>query len=99
MKPKSIFALILFSILTFGLASIATSATTLPPAQNDFSAGGNAVALWSVDNGALTTDSIGTNTLTDNNTVGTDTTNLMEGDASADFESSNSEYLSITNDT
>jgi len=27
-KPKSIFALILFSILTFGLASIATSAGT-----------------------------------------------------------------------
>ncbi len=53
-------------------------------------------ALWSLDNGALTTDSIGTNTLTDNNTVGTDTVNYKEGDASADFESSNSEYLSIT---
>ena len=87
-KLKSIFALILFSILTFGLASLAT-------AQNDFSGDGNAVALWSVDNGALTTDSIGTNTLTDNNTVGTDTVDYQVGNASADFEISNSESLTI----
>ena len=81
-KLKSIFALILFSILTFGLASIATLATTLPvQAGNDFSGDGNAVALWSVDNGALTTDSKGTNTLTDNNTVGTSIGDYQEGNA------------------
>ena len=73
-----------------------TTTTTLPPAQNDFSGDGNAVALWSVDNGALTTDSIGTNTLTDNNTVGTDTVDYQVGDASADFAKSNSESLTIT---
>ena len=73
-------------------------AKTLPPAPgtNDFSGDGNAVALWSVDNGALTTDSIGTNTLTDNNTVGTDTVDYQVGNASADFEISNSESLTIT---
>jgi len=64
---------------------------------NDFTGDTNCVALWSLDNGALTTDSIGGNTLTDNNTVGTDTVNYKEGDASADFEFDNDEYLSITN--
>jgi hypothetical protein len=87
-KLKSILALILFSILTFGLASLAT-------AQNDFSADGNAVALWSVDNGTLTTDSIGKNTLADNNTVGTDTVDYKEGDASASFLAANSQSLTI----
>jgi hypothetical protein len=63
---------------------------------NDFSGDGNAVAVWNVDNGFLTTDSKGTNTLTDNNTVGTNTTDYQQGDASADFERNNSECLSIT---
>ena len=90
-----------FDVLTFADASItnnstattttttttSTTTTTLPYTGNDFSGDGNAVALWRVDNGALTTDSIGTNTLTDNNTVGTDTVDYQEGDASADFES------------
>ena len=71
-------------------------AKILPPASgNDFYGDGNAVALWSVDNGALTTDSIGGNTLTDFNTVGTDTVNFQEGDASADLETSNNEALYI----
>ena len=73
-----------------------TTTTTLPPAGNDFSVDGNAKALWSVDNGALTTDSKGTNTLTDNNTVGTSTGDYQVGTASADFEYNNSESLTIT---
>ena len=73
-----------------------TTTTTLPPAGNDFSVDGNAKALWSVDNGALTTDSKGTNTLTDNNTVGTSTGDYQVGNASADFEYNNSESLTIT---
>ena len=89
-KLKSIFALILFSILTFGLASIAT-------AQNDFSGDGNAVALWDLEETSGDRfDSIGTNTLTDNNTVGTDTVDYQEGGASADFEVDNSQSLSIS---
>ena len=73
-----------------------TTTTTLPPAGNDFSVDGNAKALWSVDNGALTTDSKGTNTLTDNNTVGTSTGDYQVGNASADFEYNNSQSLTIT---
>ena len=73
-----------------------TTTTTLPPAGNDFSVDGNAKALWNVDNGALTTDSKGTNTLTDNNTVGTSTGDYQVGTASADFTISNSESLTIT---
>jgi len=72
------------------------AAKILPP--NDFSGDVNVKALWSVDNGALTTDSIGSNTLTANGTVGTDTVNYQEGDASADFESTNNQYLYITDE-
>lgn len=63
---------------------------------NDFSGDANCKAVWRFESGALTADSKGTNTLTDNGTVGTDTTNFREGAASADFELSNSEYFSIT---
>ena len=62
---------------------------------NDFSGDANCVALWKVDNGALTTDSKGGNTLTDNNTIGTDTVDFKEGDASAEFANAN-ECFSIT---
>ena len=63
---------------------------------NDFSGDANCKALWRFENGALTADSIGTNTLTDNNTVGTDVVNHQEGAACADCESGNSEFFSIT---
>ena len=65
-------------------------------AANDFSSCTATKAVWSVDNGALTTDSKGTNTLTDNNTVQTDTVNFKEGDAAADLELGNGEYFNIT---
>lgn len=59
---------------------------------NDFSADSNCVALYNFESGALTTDSKGTNTLTDVNTVATSAT-CKQGSASADFEASNGEYL------
>ena len=62
---------------------------------NDFSSDANCVALWRFENGALTTDSKGGNTLTDHGTVGTSTTDYKEGSASADFIQGG-DYFSIT---
>ncbi len=59
---------------------------------NDFSGDANCKAVWNLDNGALTTDSKGTNTLT-NSGVTADTGDFKEGDASGGF---NSDQLSIT---
>jgi len=63
---------------------------------NVFSYDLDCVAVWRFESGALTTDSQRSNTLTDNNTVGTETSDYKEGSACADFELSNSEYFSIT---
>lgn len=63
---------------------------------NDFSGDSNCVALWRFESGALTTDSKGSNTLTDNNTVQEDTSNQKEGSCCADCEADNVEYFSIT---
>ena len=66
---------------------------------NDFTGDSSCVALWKFESGALTTDTIGSNTLTDVNTVsgssGTPGTTHMEGSCAADFESTNSERFSI----
>ena len=59
---------------------------------NDFSSDPNCVALWSLEDGVLTTDSIGSNTLT-NNGVTSDTSNYQEGAAAGDFVRSSSDYL------
>lgn len=64
---------------------------------NDFSADSNCVALYNFESGALTTDSKGGNTLTDNNTVGVDTSDYQQGAACASFNSSNAEYFTISN--
>lgn len=67
---------------------------------NDFTSDSSCVALWKFESGALTTDDIGSNTLTDVNTVsessGTLGTTHMEGSCAADFEASNSERFYIT---
>ena len=63
---------------------------------NDFSGDSNCVALWRFENGALTADSKGTNTLTDVNTVGSDTVDYKEGSGCADFEATASERFTIT---
>lgn len=61
---------------------------------NDFSTDASCVALWRFESGALTTDSIGSNTLT-NVGVAEDTTNYMEGSCCADFERDDTAYLYI----
>ena len=66
-------------------------------AANDFSGDDNCVALWRLENGALLVDSKGTNTLTDGGAVA-DLVNYKEGSASADFESTNTDYLAITDE-
>lgn len=63
---------------------------------NDFSGDSSCKALWRFENGALIADSKGGNTLTDNNTVGTDTGDFKEGSACADLERTNNEHFSIT---
>ena len=63
---------------------------------NDFSSDANCVALWKLDNGASTTDSKGTNTLTNVNVVTNDAVNQQEGDACGDFELDSSQCLTIT---
>ena len=65
---------------------------------NDFTGDENCVALWSFDVDALTTDSIGGNTLTDVNNCNVDDVDYKEGDQSVDFDrSAPQEYLKITN--
>ena len=52
-------------------------------------------ALWRFESGALTTDSKGTNTLTNNNVVTVDNTNFWEGAGSALFTNASQNRLSI----
>ncbi len=57
----------------------------------------NLVSLWLLEEASgARADAVGSNDLTDNNTVGQSTADPKEGDACADFESGNNEYLSIT---
>lgn len=63
---------------------------------NNFSSDANCTALWKFESGALVSDSKGTNTLTNHNTVAENTVDYKEGACSADFELANSEYFSIT---
>lgn len=62
-------------------------------AANDFSADANCVALWRFENGALTTDSKGTNTLIASGTPIADTVNFQEGAASVDLEATENDYF------
>ena len=52
---------------------------------NNFSADSNCKALWRFENGALTTDSKGGNTLTATGSPASDTTNYKEGSGSLDL--------------
>lgn len=63
---------------------------------NDVSSDSNCKAWWKYESGAITADSKGTNTLTDNGTVGSDTSDYKEGSGCATFNNSVPEYLSIT---
>ena len=62
---------------------------------NNFAGDPNCKALWKLNNGALTVDSISTNTLT-NVGVTSDTTNQREGDGCGDWEATESDYIYIT---
>ena len=59
---------------------------------NIFTTDPNCVALWKFESGALVTDSIGTNTLT-NYGVAEDAVNFKEGACAADFELADSDYM------
>ncbi len=63
---------------------------------NDFSGDTNCVAVWNFESGAFTSDSKGSNTLTDNNTVSANTTDYKQGSQAADFESNANESFSVT---
>lgn len=63
---------------------------------NDFSGESNCVALWRFEDGALTADSKGTNTLTAVNTPVADTGDYREGAACVDLEAGDSDYFKIT---
>jgi hypothetical protein len=66
----------------------------LTQAANDFSEDGNCVALWRFENGALTTDSKGSNTLVGGGGSPTaDTVNFKEGAASVEID--NSDYYNV----
>jgi hypothetical protein len=60
---------------------------------NRFSHEGNCIAVYRFENGALTTDSKGTNTLTVVNAPVADTVNYREGAASVDLELDSSQCL------
>ena len=62
---------------------------------NNFSDDSNCKALWKFENGALGTDSKGTNTLTVSG-VDADTSDYKEGSCSAEFVRINSDYAYIT---
>ena len=64
--------------------------------NNNFDGDVNCKALWNFASGAMTTDSKGSNTLTDHNSVTEDTTNCKQGLCSANFESGSSQYFDIT---
>jgi hypothetical protein len=63
---------------------------------NDFSGDASCKALWRFENGALVTDSIGSNTLINNSAVSSDTTNFQEGAGSALFDTASAQFFSIT---
>jgi hypothetical protein len=68
-----------------GVTVEATYSTTTPPppAGNIFNTDPNCVALWRMESGQLTTDSVGANTLTNQNV--TASTAHKEGSSSAEF--------------
>lgn len=64
--------------------------------QNNFAGDPHCKALWSMESGALTTDFISSNTLTNNNTVTANTTTFREKLASGNFVAASSQAFNIT---
>jgi len=63
---------------------------------NNFASDGNCIALWRFENGALTADSKGGNTLTAHATPTADLVNFKEGAASVQLTEADTDYFSIT---
>ena len=91
-----------FLILFFGLF-LPWSALAAPPETSLFPESKNIVSRWYLDEvSGVRYDSVGSNDLTDNNTVSSTTGWTGTGggfDYSADFTSTNSEFLSISDGT
>lgn len=64
--------------------------------HNDYSTDTHCVAVWYFEEGALTTDSQGTNTLTPINSPASDTTNFREGFGSVILVRADSDYYNLT---
>jgi hypothetical protein len=79
--------------LTIILILLVTSPTW---AANVFTGDADVMALWRVESGALTTDTISTNTLTNINTVTASATH-KEGSYGADFVAASTQYLQCAN--
>jgi hypothetical protein len=90
-----IFLILLVSALCFGDA-VLTGEESIHEVPVGGSCPSNLFAYYRFENGALTTDSEGTNTLTDSGTVTANTSEYKEGAASADFEASSTQYFYIT---
>lgn len=86
-------------VATSGTVSITGTNVTLTPKYiNKFDTDPSCVALWRFESGALTADSIGTNTLT-NNGVAESTGSFKEGACAADFEyNDETDALTIADD-
>ena len=79
-----------------GLTLKATYGGSTPATGNNFASDPNCVALWRFESGQLTTDSVGTNTLT-NHGVTANTADKKEAASSADLKATQSDYFSIAN--
>lgn len=78
------------AVVVFGF-----SPGTVDPATSSFPSSGSITSRWKLDESSgNATDSIGSNNLTDNNTVGT-STDAQQGGVSRDFESTTTEYFSL----
>jgi len=77
-----------------GATLVATYGVT--PKGNNFASDPHCVALWKFENGALTVDSKGTNTLTNYDFVAANTSEYREGTASVRFDFSQTQYLAMT---
>jgi hypothetical protein len=77
-----------------GVTLVATYAVTWK--GNNFTTDPNCVALWRFEPDKLTVDSIGTNTLTNNNVVTVNVTTFKEGVGAASFQRDLNQSLSIT---
>lgn len=96
MKKLFLFLYLLFiPLLVFGDAAL-IGLESNQSSGNNFSNDSNCVAVYNLENGALTTDSKSTNTLTNYNSVIANLIDYRQGLASADFELGDDHAFNIT---